>query len=816
MDISAFFDHIPHEELLRILSRQIRENDVLEVVKAILKAKVLDENTGDLSENQIGIYQGSSCAPLLSNIYLMDYDREMEKRSSFYIRYSDDILVLEPSEENAGRLFEYSRLYLGKMGLELKESKTRLQRLGREGFTYLGYRFTVNGKAVPAKAVSSLTSRLETMWLTSGLELDKKIKKGQEILGGWEQYYRGERKPDSMIEYVIILSMVQNKEKEIREKIEEQRFAQVNYYKDIAKYMADYWIGREKLSFALREYEQFYQVPEEPGKSGTDKEHDQKYVRFSGELAKCYERLLTEPSDELCADIMQLYTDMGEYEKASCFWEMKVRYSQKSSVDSWADDRKALDMTNLTDNSKAKMDIQEYMELFAGREDIYAVEMPGPGGKRIAEQVMEPLTEEVIRRHLAGEMTVESYVQRPNSTAKYTVFDIDISKRILLQYSYGSAEFTAYKQKAAGFARQLCKVLRRIGLTGYVEDTGFRGYHVWVFFTEWIPVRYINQFTDCVQKELEEEEEDIVLEIFPNNIRVRQGKCGQRIKLPLGIHIRTGQQSFFLDEGMSPVVDYKEFLSGIAQYSLAAIRKILGMYTMDVKEQPGQPELKVADQNLERFGSLPEAVRIVLEKCSLMRYLCQKAATTGYLAHSERLSVLYVFGHMGDEGKEFLHTVMGFTMNYQFDITQRFIDKLPEKPISCVKLREQYKLITAEYGCSCNFKRTKNCYPSPVLHAIKNSGEDQTEITVPVSRTVSRTREEKIYEEINIHKQTEKLAQKIVELKKQRRGLDKSIHKVETELQRIFDSAGIDCLEIEMGMLVRRKQGDGYEWLIEL
>lgn len=291
-----------------------------------------------------------------------------------------------------------------------------------------------------------------------------------------------------------------------------------------------------------------------------------------------------------------------------------------------------------------------------------------------------------------------------------------------------------------------------------MEDTGFRGYHVWVFFTEWIPVRYINQFTDCVQKELEAEEEDIVLEIFPNNIRVRQGKCGQRIKLPLGIHIRTGQQSFFLDEGMSPVVDYKEFLSGIAKYSLAAVRKILGMYTMDVKGQPGQPELKVADQNLERFGPLPEAVRIVLEKCSLMRYLCQKAATTGYLAHSERLSVLYVFGHMGDEGKEFLHTVMGFTMNYQFDITQRFIDKLPEKPISCVKLREQYKLITAEYGCSCNFKRTKNCYPSPVLHAIKNSGEDQTEITVPVSRTVSRTREEKIYEEINIHKQTEKLA----------------------------------------------------------
>ena len=171
---------------------------------------------------------------------------------------------------------------------------------------------------------------------------------------------------------------------------------------------------------------------------------------------------------------------------------------------------------------------------------------------------------------------------------------------------------------------------------------------------------------------------------------------------------------------------------------------------------------------------------------------------------------------------------MGFTLNYQYSTTQKFITKLPEKPVSCVKLREQYKLITAEYGCSCNFKRTKNCYPSPVLHAIKNSDDEQSDITVPMSHTMSKAKEEKVYEEINIHKQTEKLAQRIVhkqteklaqrivELKKQKRGLDKSIRKTEAELQTIFDNAGIDCLEITMGLLVRRKKGEAYEWLIEL
>ena len=95
MDIADFFDSIRHDDLLQMMGKRIKEQDVLELVQTVLKAKIMDENTGELRENQLGIYQGSSCAPLLSNIYLMDYDREMEARCGFYIRYSDDIIILE-------------------------------------------------------------------------------------------------------------------------------------------------------------------------------------------------------------------------------------------------------------------------------------------------------------------------------------------------------------------------------------------------------------------------------------------------------------------------------------------------------------------------------------------------------------------------------------------------------------------------------------------------------------------------------------------------------------------------------------------------
>lgn len=825
MDIKSYFDCIPHEGLLHVLEKRIREQDVLELIRAVIRAKVLDPRTGELKENEIGIYQGSSCAPILSNIYLMDFDREMEKRCSFYIRYCDDILVLESAEQKARELYEYSRMYMEQKGLELKENKTELHQLGgAEGFSYLGYQFTENGRSVPAKAVSSLTERLETLWLTSGLDMEERLKKGREILNGWEQYYRGERRPDSMIEYVILLTMVQNKSPEILDSIEKSRFEQTNFYKDIAGYMADYWKCKGNLKNSIREYEQFFQVPDED-KPLPESEETMKYKE---ELIQRYAQMLIRPSEETCSDIMQLYTDLGAYGKASYFWEKKTEYAGKAQTEipeaavsatenhvEATGGKTEQTMTAAKEGSgiPAEVSIQDYMDLFVGREDTYARETYGSGNKRMSEQVPEPLTEEMIRQHLSGDVILGTYVQRPNGTSKYVVFDIDISKKILLQYDYGSSEFNAYKQNAAEHASKLCKILQRMGMTGYIEDSGFRGYHVWVFFTGWIPVRYINRFTECVQKELGDSGDGITMEVFPNSARIRTGKFGQKIRLPLGVHIRTGNRSYFVDVQFRPITDYKDYFSGVAKFSLNAVQKVLGMYLPETKEQE---KYKEVDTDLEKFGTLPETVRIVLEKCSLMRYLCQKAASTGYLSHFERMSILHVFGHMGDEGREFVHTVMAFTLNYQYDTTEKFILKIPEKPISCAKLREQYKLITAEYGCSCNFKRTKNCYPSPVLHAIKNSGEEESGITVPISRTISKAKEEKVYEELNIHKQTEKLAQRIIELKKQKRGLDRSIRKTEEELQKIFDNAGIDCLEIAMGLLVRRKKGEEYEWLIEL
>ena len=159
---------------------------------------------------------------------------------------------------------------------------------------------------------------------------------------------------------------------------------------------------------------------------------------------------------------------------------------------------------------------------------------------------------------------------------------------------------------------------------------------------------------------------------------------------------------------------------------------------------------------------------------------------------------------------------MSYTINYQYHVTQKFIERLPAKPVSCIKLRDQYKQITAEYGCSCRFKRTQNLYPSPVIHALRDNQDENHDITIPVSRTLSKTKQEVVYEELNSRTKVEELANKLVELKKQVRGIDKSVKKVEKELSNLFDASNVDSMEVEMGILIRQKSDNGYSWHIEI
>lgn len=799
LDITHFFDEIRWDTLEQILRRAIAEDDTIDLIHQNTCGRMLDEITGELIEKARGIYQGSSIAPVLSNVYLMEFDQWISNQDVYYVRYADDILILGLDKDALSKILQECSIRLQSIGLRLNESKSILKSI-EEGIDFLGYHFDLSGKSIPVKAEQNLQERLETMWLTNvSLSIEEKIKKALEIIGGWEQYFRGERDIHSIFEYIVLVE-VSVSEKDNLEKLCELRYKVDNVYSDIFRYLVEYWQSKNVKEMELLEYEQFYQVP--------SSRHENKTAdNLIEEVLTTYRKYSIEQTSELATELMQSYTDINEYESASFWQEQSLKLQSTEKVTAIP----KLIAANDREIGWSQHTPGKFLKTFAGREDIFEKETLGYGNKRLQELQSMPLTERSIKEHFLGNQCIDTFIQRPNATVKYIIFDVDVSKKILLQYSRDSEEFTQYLTKALNKAAELCKILDDLGLKGYIEFSGNRGYHVWLFFMEWMQVRYANLLNDVIEQKLPQDN-DISLEFFPNKTKLKNGKFGQVIKLPYGMHLYTGKRSYFLDERFEPVMDIDSMIDSIAMFSVSAVKTVISRNS-GVREVS---EIKTVDQDISVFGDIDTNIAEVLGKCNLMRFLCQKAYKTGYLPHFERLSILYVFGHLGDKGKDFVHKVMSYTLNYSFNVTERFIRKCPEKPVSCTKLQDQYKKVTAEIGCNCIFKKAKNCYPSPVLHAIILSDDVHAGITLPTSRTYTKEKEQTVLEEINIHKSAQSLAKQILELKKEKRQLDKKIAAAEQGLSVIFDNEKIEQLELEMGLLTRRKSASGYEWLIEI
>ena len=804
IDISHYFDTIQWKLLYEMLKQSVSEEDVLELIRENCCSVSLDETTGELEDKRDGLYQGSGIAPVLSNVYLMGFDQSMCKNDGiYYLRYSDDILILGQERDGLVNLINEIKREFDRLGLKINEKKSCIGEIA-DGFNFLGYHFDKNGKAIPAKAESNLYDRLEMMWLTSGdIGIEDKLKKVLEIVGGWEQYFRNDREIGSIFEYAALV-YAHGSDEDYRTELISRRGGQINIYRDIAEYLRSFWRGNKVYDMELLEYEQFYGVP-----SFKEVHLDDKTIRpFVHELLKGYRSYIIREDYDTAVEIMQSYTDLKGYQQAE-YWQEQAELLKRRQ------DKNLEVMFHLTGRENDVIyhsdTVGKIMKLFVGREDIFARETLDDRRGRRTETDPRPLTEQILKDHLQGRLTADTYVQRPNGTIRFIVFDVDISNRILLRYGSDENAMRTYMQRALDHTVRIQTELFHMGLQSYIEFSGSRGYHLWLFMSEWIPTRYANMLNDIIEARVEKDD-DIQIEYFPNKTRIRDGRYGQAIKVPYGIHTKSGRRSYFLDEGGNPVMDIDIFADGVAKTALSDIKKVLA----SIADPTDNLEKKEVDTNLTVFGDIEPEIRKVLENCSLMRYLCQKSVKTGYLTHFERLSVLYVFGHIGDEGKRFVHKIMSFTLNYKHGVTEHFIGKIPQKPVSCVKLRDQYKHQTAEFGCSCVFTKDKNCYPSPVLHAISLSPDARVQVTLPTSRTLTKEKETRVKEEMNIHTKAQELAGKIFECKKQKRAIDNDIHKLERELGTLFDSHGIEFLELPMGILTRRKSEKGVEWVIEI
>jgi RNA-directed DNA polymerase len=139
-DIADCFSAIPHDALMRAVEERISDRAVLKLLRAMLRAGVLQDAT--VRRPVTGAAQGGVISPLLCNAYLHRIDRVCSAREhGVLVRFADDALVMCRSREQAEAALQRLRTLLADLGLQPKEAKTRIVhlRVGEEGFDFLGF-----------------------------------------------------------------------------------------------------------------------------------------------------------------------------------------------------------------------------------------------------------------------------------------------------------------------------------------------------------------------------------------------------------------------------------------------------------------------------------------------------------------------------------------------------------------------------------------------------------------------------------------------------------------------------------------------------
>src|SRR6478609_9260587 len=135
-DLRDFFGSVDHEKLLTLVAQRVADGRVLRLIKSMLKAGSYGK--GRLFPSERGTPKGGVVSPLLSNILLTPFDREMRRKGYQLTRYADDWVITCASAAEARAALAAAGRVLSELSVQLHPQKTRVVHV-RHGFEFLGY-----------------------------------------------------------------------------------------------------------------------------------------------------------------------------------------------------------------------------------------------------------------------------------------------------------------------------------------------------------------------------------------------------------------------------------------------------------------------------------------------------------------------------------------------------------------------------------------------------------------------------------------------------------------------------------------------------
>ncbi len=189
IDLEKYFDTVNHDRLMARLARDIQDKRVLKLIREYLKVGILQN--GVILDRQQGTPQGGPLSPLLANIVLDEFDKELERRGHSFCRYADDSNIYVSSQKAGERVLASVTKFLeGKLKLKVNTRKSACAPVGERQF--LGYRLHPQGCLLIApKSLQRMRKRVrELTYRNRGWALEAVIEELTRYLRGWLHYFK--------------------------------------------------------------------------------------------------------------------------------------------------------------------------------------------------------------------------------------------------------------------------------------------------------------------------------------------------------------------------------------------------------------------------------------------------------------------------------------------------------------------------------------------------------------------------------------------------------------------------------------------------
>jgi len=185
-DIDNFFETINHDTLLNILDGHIADKNIIRLISLYL------QNGGFQRTNYIehleGVHQGDILSPLLSNIYLNEMDRFLERKEIDFVRYADDFVLFFKKKSPIDKTVSELKDFLKTLSIQIGDDKSYEANIFDRGFGFLGVYFKDKQVHIDNDRLNKKVSELFEI-ARETKKIEKFVEKVNLFVEGLQRYY---------------------------------------------------------------------------------------------------------------------------------------------------------------------------------------------------------------------------------------------------------------------------------------------------------------------------------------------------------------------------------------------------------------------------------------------------------------------------------------------------------------------------------------------------------------------------------------------------------------------------------------------------